>query len=88
MHLRSMAAIFGPGGTIYSATDGPGGPIMRGDHPRRDSTIYVVSSNVLCFLSHSKTVWKTTYMPSQKSHDNIQKLGVVAVNHMNHDVRK
>ena len=25
-------------------------------------------------------------MPSQKSHDNFQKLGVVAVNHMNHDV--
>ena len=24
------------GGTIYSATDGPGGPILRGDHPRRD----------------------------------------------------
>ena len=26
------------------------------------------------------------YMPSQKSHDNFQKGGVVAVNHMNHDV--
>ena len=29
------------GGTIYSATDGPGGPFLRGDHPRRDiSTLY------------------------------------------------
>ena len=27
------------GGTIYSATDGPGGPILRGDHPRRDISI-------------------------------------------------
>ena len=25
-------------------------------------------------------------MPSQKSHDNFQKLGAVAVNHINHDV--
>ena len=32
----SMAAIFGLGGTIYSATDSPGGPILRGDHPQRD----------------------------------------------------
>ena len=24
------------GGTNYSATDGPGGPFLRGDHPRRD----------------------------------------------------
>ena len=29
---------------------------------------------------------ENTYMPSQKSHDNFQKEGMVAVNHMNHDV--
>ena len=30
--------IWSGGGTMYSATDGPGGPILRGDHPQRDST--------------------------------------------------
>ena len=34
-----MAAIFGPGGNNYSASDGPGGPFLRGDHPRRDSPL-------------------------------------------------
>ena len=47
--------------------------------------IYMVSSNALCCFSHSKTVWKM-YMPSHKSHDNFQNQGVIAVNHMNHDV--
>jgi len=31
-----MAAIFGPGRTDYSAVDGPGGPLSRGDCPWRD----------------------------------------------------
>ena len=26
------------GGTDYSAMDGPGGPILRGDRPQRDSS--------------------------------------------------
>ena len=40
-----MAAILCPGGGggggggIYSATDGPRGPILWGDHPRRDKPI-------------------------------------------------
>ena len=33
------------GGTIYSATDGPGGPFLRRDHPRRDKPSLVESSS-------------------------------------------
>ena len=32
-----MAAIFGPGGTDYSAVHSPGGLLFSGDCPRRDS---------------------------------------------------
>ena len=36
-----MVAIFGPGGPSMAtkiATNGPGGPVVAGDHLRRDST--------------------------------------------------
>ena len=37
-----MAADIRSGGTIYSTTDGPGGPILRGGHPRRDRPMVIM----------------------------------------------
>ena len=42
-HARQGGTRYGcdirSGGTIYSAADGPGGPILKGDYPRRDRLI-------------------------------------------------
>ena len=47
-----MAAILGPGGPSMAtkiATNGPGGPVVAGDHLRRDSTLLIMS-NVIAVL--------------------------------------
>ena len=38
------------GGTIYSAMDGPGGPILRGDHPWRDRSSDLWGTREKCLL--------------------------------------
>ena len=48
--------------------------------------IYLCLVTLCCFsLSFSKKR-VLVYVPSQKSHDNFQKQGMVTVNHMNHDI--
>ena len=48
------------GGTLYSATDGPGGRILRGDHPRRDTPNPVgvsVGASLIWAVHKTARVW-------------------------------
>ena len=53
-----MAAIFGPVRTDYSAVGSPGGPLSRGDCPRRDTVPYLLNlttyGHETCTIGYNK----------------------------------
>ena len=60
-----MAVLFGPGETIYSTTDGPEGPILRGGHPRRDRTMaklgYLATGDRLITIYYTEILHSRMY---------------------------